>query len=313
MPLINDIFGGESMGRKKHGGPLVPHDPVIRSDGLHRDSQFSAWGGDGNPFVRSHFRAADDSHGEPDLFKRRDPIKRVYEYIEDYKKEMIEQGREDDVAPSAEALAFTIEDTLPEEAVEDLREAFARKDPEALAQVMISLDKYDPKHKGLDERIQFFLDELNKAFAPEFTKDKKLAQNFLIETLTPHMPEKFKEIERDRKAVEKYEEAKEKALARRREQLKVSESSSGFPASLDLTDSALSVIQNKSASLEWEQNALMGAHPGIMFGAHCAATLEQDPLSACWGSEVHAPRNSVDFAQRYPKSNGRVSLEGLDY
>merc|ERR1719424_33157 len=160
-----------------------------------------------------------------------------------------------------------------------------------MADVMKSLDKYDPKHKDFDERIDFWVKEFTRAWTPEFQKDGKVAKKFVVDTIMPYMPEEFKEIENDRLELEKYEESKAKALVSKNERRK--EYQSVFPPAVDITDSAIAIVQAKSAAAEWETNGVMGMHPGVGFGCHCAASLESLPLEATdgiefWQESAHA-------------------------
>lgn len=305
MPLVNDMYGDEPVGRKKHGGPLVHMDPAVRDDGLtYTGGQM--WNADGAPFARMTFRAAPDNE-EEELYRRRDPIKKIHNFITEYKQAMIDQGRESEILASPEGHTFEVEDGLPEEAIESMQKAFAEKDTEAMAKAMIELDKYDPKHKNFDDRIQFWMKEFGKAWGSEFAKDKKEAQEFVLDTLEPFMPPEFKEIEKDRVELEKYEEKKAKALEVKRQKQQETGITS-FPPALDLTDSSLTVVQARSSSMEWETKALMGAHPGVMFGCHCSASLDSFPFEGLYGDypEVFPP--ALDFARRYPKSKDRQTL-----
>lgn len=316
-PLPQEIYGDESMGRKKHGGPLLPFDPAIRSDGEHADhGGFQMWSADGAPYARSTFRAApDDKESEKDnLMKRRgDTAGRIYDYIETYKQEMIAQGSAHEILPSREAGTFQITDELPDEAVQTMRNAFAANDPSAMSQAMTELEKYDPKHMSFDDRIKFWHKEFTKAWAPEFQKDDKVAKGFVQQSLEPFLPPVFQEMEKDRQALEKYEETKELAMQLKRERQNAS-GGSAFPMAVDLTDSACSVIQSKSSSMEWETNALMGAHPGVMFGCHCTSTFDTFPFEGIYGepdSGLSSNGWEVDFALRYPKSKPEIHGHAL--
>lgn len=310
MPLVNDIYSDEPMGRKKHGGPLVAFDPPVRSDGQTNDhGGFQSWSADGSPFVRIHFRAAPDTgEKEDDYFRRKgDTTKRITDFIDEYKTAMINSGQAEEIHGSSEARPFKVDEELPEEAVETMRRAFAEKDTEAMAQAMIKLSEFDPTHKSFDDRIAFWTKEFSKAWSPAFEKDRKEAKDFVLETLDPFMPPQFKEMENDRKELEKYEEKKAKALEIKKQKAQEA-GKEMFPDAIDLTDSALSVIQAKSSSMEWETRALMGAHPGVMFGAHCAGTFEEFDFRGIYGDPEFADPWAVDFARRYPKTKGRSAL-----
>merc|ERR1712216_181392 len=118
------------------------------------------------------------------------------------------------------------------------------------------------------------------------------------------MPQELRDMEKER---HKYEEKKAAALELR--QRKEDGSAHSFPPAIDLTDSAMTVLQANSAHDDWENTAMMGAHPGMMFGCHCSAQLEMGDYDAVYGP-VGYP-TSLDFARRYPKSKGRQTLPNI--
>merc|ERR1712100_819317 len=96
-----------------------------------------------------------------------------------------------------------LEDKVPEEALEPMRKAFAENDTEALTQAMIDLGKWEPKHRSLDGKIDFWVKEFSKAWGPESQKDKNKTHELIMDPLDPFMPQEFKDIERDRVELEK--------------------------------------------------------------------------------------------------------------
>lgn len=303
MPLVDQVFGNESMGRKKHGGPVVSNFSCDRPDGINC-SVHEMWNADGAPWVRSIFRAAPAEEDEEEEVL--DPVRRTYKVIENYKQAMISQGREDEILgkPQAETNPFELRATtteLPPEALESMRLAFASNDKDAMAKAMVALNEYDPVHKSFDERLDFWMKEFSKAWSPEFQKDEQAAKHFVRDSIEPFMPAELKDMERQ---MEKAEARK----ALKREKMKDYGVTPYFPPALDLTDSALTVIQAKSSCLEWETVSLFGSHPGVMFGAHCAATVDTTPVEGFNGG--FASPAQFDFARRYPKTKGRNALEG---
>lgn len=296
-PIIEDLKGDVSMGRMKHGGPIPSCWGNERSDGLHRDNTHSTWSADGWPFARLHFRAKDDKDGFD--IERNDPVKKIYQLIDDYKKAMIQQGRETEVlGRPEEAKTYEISDGLPPEAIETMRKAFEEKDTDAMAKAMLALNEYDPVHKSFDDRLHFWMKEFSKAWKPEFEKDEKASKQFVQDSLQPFMPLEFKDLSGD---IERYEEKKQLALAAAKEKGKDS-----FAPAVDMTDSALSVLQSTSFSMDWETTAMMGMEPGMGFAAHCSSTLESGIYEGLYGD--YGDQHHIDFAQRYPKSKGRQTL-----
>merc|ERR1712224_555091 len=109
------------------------------------------------------------------------------------------------------------------------------------------------------------------------------SQQFVMQTLQPFMPPDFRETEKDLVELERYEERKAQAAVVKLQ--KEREAGGSFPDALDLTDSSMSVIQCRSSALDWESTALMGAHPGVMFGCHTSASLDALDFESCYGHD----------------------------
>lgn len=318
-PILPEELADKKLGKKKHGGPLLSLYPDLRSDALRRDSQFGLWGVDGTPFVRSHFRAADPE--EDEYFKRREPPSvMINRFVEEYKHDMIAQGKESEIIGSPDAAkerhtdlgVSSGEGRLPDEAVETLRKAFAEKDPDAMGEALLALQKYDPIEKGFDERIQWWLQELAAAWGPELQKDTEDGKRFIFQTLDPLGTPAFRDLKRNIEKQVEYEKTKETALRSQRES---QDESLQFPAAVDLTDSSMTVIQARSNDQDWENHfGVMGAHPGVLFGMHTSSCMEAMGLRGVYGDIIpdltEGAPDSADFELRYPRAKGRQPFEG---
>lgn len=306
--------------QKKHGGVPVGAFPRERADGIHPDSHHQGWMPEGSPFVKQHWRAADPpsryTHQDKELERKRDFNGRIWQYVADHKQQVIDwkrqQGEESDCVPldlETDALRPLpdVYDVVPDELVRRLRAALESKDKERIATTFQELEQYDVGDDySAEDRVRWFHKILSEAWNQEINKDKKGMGRLIFDSLEQTMPETLQEVSKDVKSHWDYEEAQLRAMFH-----KTDRELSDMPEGINMRDVNCSVIRASSTDDDWETTAIFGGQPGVLYGAHCAATYEAWPTYSMWSAQSREEMTSAgfhlqnDWDATYPKADGR--------
>lgn len=268
----------------------MPCVPFLREP----DSKYQAWGVEGAPFVKCHYRSA-ALDGQA---RKRVTQERIWHYIREFQTQI---AADDTDAPSSSG---AIAKVIPYEVSDMLKMAFAKRDKQMLLQ---SIEKYvqqgDPNEE-FQTRIAVLKELISKSIGPEAGAE---GAKFLFEAVRPMLPGSLREIAQQTLTnISAAETGKRPPTAGVKEVI----TDSIIPGALTLgqmDECALDVVQARSNEDEWTgKNGVMGIHPGCLFGCHCAATWEfGGPKYAMGympeGYEQALMPEHLDFDDRYPR------------
>lgn len=181
------------------------------------------------------------------------------------------------------------------------------KDKSTIAKTFMELESYDLGDDfSVDDRVKFFHRCLSEAWRDEYNKDKKATARFALDAMDSSIPEPLHEVAKDLRGEWDYEDAKAEATALSKQVQDLAD----FPLGIDMQDIACSVVRASSTNDDWDTSCMMGAHPGIYYGAHTAATHEAWPTYSMWGAQSpEDPDNYIPqriFDAMYPKAHGML-------
>lgn len=258
----------------------------LQDDGI-TPSKFEMWGFEGGPFARYHYRAA--PLDEP--WVKEAMQEKIWAQVEDFKKQVAESEDE----PSTEAIESA---EIPEGVAVRLRKAFRRRDKKKLLEAIEEAIAAS-RHNELTARILVLKEMLGKSWGPELQGVESAI--FIVEAIQPILPQGLKDLAKETLANMKT--VKKGGPVQKDVAEKV------YPDAVDMSfilDASCTISQARSTDESWATTyGVMGAHPGVYFGCHCAATYEYGGLEFGMGenplpNEVTCPQH-VEFDRRYPR------------
>merc|ERR1712100_353208 len=99
------------------------------------------------------------------------------------------------------------------------------------------------------------------------------------------MPEGLKDLAQDIREDWDYQEAMEQVKLDQVQRRKQKELVPFTSLECDMEGASCCVVQANSTDNDWETKAVMGAQPGIYYGAHCSGVLESVPSYVQWSEQ----------------------------
>jgi len=223
------------------------------------------WGASGCPFLKLQYR--------PAVYEPPDSVKDVADY-------------RDGDGPRGQ---LRTPSNLPAGVLEDLAWSLRQRDADAFSKAMSKLEGYDQASDEYDERVKAFMRGL---------QDVLLDPNLMAEGGASFVLEAVEtKLKEQKKQVMPYSLKLKPNAGRKKDMFRSSDN--------PMMDATFSVLQPPSSKDAWECQATMGIHPGVLFGAHCAAHLSHQLPEVTFGGIWEEPDFMLEgklFEERYPNA-----------